>query len=82
MDIDESYIPQRINDKIEELNYLLREAEELSEEITKWYHEALLDMEPELDVDDELFDATNPLLVEGIDINAIIEGLNTVSLFI
>lgn len=63
MDIDKSYVPQKIKEKIEELNDLLREAEELSEEITKWYHEALLDMEPELDDDNELFDATNPLLV-------------------
>lgn len=36
MDIDESYVPQEIKNKIDELNDMLREAEELSKEITKW----------------------------------------------
>lgn len=60
---------------------MLREAGELSEEITEWYYKALLDIDPNLDVDDELFDVTNPLLVEGIDFNAIMEGLSTVQIF-
>lgn len=46
------------------------------------YHEALLDMDSRLNVDDELFDASNALSVEGIDFNAIMEGLSTVSIFI
>ena len=33
-------------------------------------------------VDDELFDASNALSVEGIDFNAIMEGLSVVSIFI
>lgn len=80
MDIDESYVPQEIKNKIDGLNDMLREAGGLSKEITKWYHEALLNMDSELIVDDELFDATNPLLVKGIDCNAIMEGLSIVQI--
>lgn len=82
MDIDESFVPQGIKDKIEMLNEMIREAENLNEEITEWYHEALLDMDSELNVDDELFDASNALSVEGIDFNAIMDGLSIVSIFI
>lgn len=82
MDIEESFVPQKIKDKIEMLNKMIREAESLNEEITEWYHEALLDMDSELNVDDELFDASNALSVEGIDFNAIMEGLSIVSIFI
>ena len=39
-------------------------------------------MDSELNVDDELFDASNALSVEGIDFNAIMEGLSIVSIFI
>ena len=80
MDIDESFVPQEIKDKIEMLNEMIREAESLNEEITEWYHEALLDMDSGLNVDDELFDASNALSVEGIDFKAIMEGI--VSIFI
>ena len=72
MDIEESFVPQEIKDKIEMLNKMIGEAESLNKEITEWYHEALLDMDSELNVDDELFDASNALSVEGIDFNAII----------
>ena len=61
---------------------MIGEAESLNKEITEWYHEALLDMDSELNVDDELFDASNALSVEGIDFNAIMEGLSIVSIFI
>lgn len=67
MDIEELFVPQEIKDKIEKLNKMIGEAESLNEEITEWYHEALLDMDSELNVDDELFDASNALSVEGID---------------
>lgn len=67
MDIEESFVPQEIKDKIEMLNKMIGEAESLNKEITEWYHEALLDMDSELNVDDELFDASNALSVEGID---------------
>ena len=82
MDIEESFVPQEIKDKIEMLNKMIGEAESLNKEITEWYHEALLDMDSELNVDDELFDASNALSVEGIDFNAIMEGLSIVSMFI
>ena len=82
MDIEESFVPQEIKDKIEMLNRMIGEAESLNKEITEWYHEALLDMDSELNVDDELFDASNALSVEGIDFNAIMEGLSIVSIFI
>lgn len=82
MDIEELFVPQEIKDKIEKLNKMIGEAESLNEEITEWYHEALLDMDSELNVDDELFDASNALSVEGIDFNAIMEGLSIVSIFI
>ena len=82
MDIEESFVPQEIKDKIEMLNKMIGEAESLNKEITEWYHEALLDMDSELNVDDELFDASNALTVEGIDFNAIMEGLSIVSIFI
>ena len=82
MDIEESFVPQEIKDKIEMLNKMIGEAESLNKEITEWYHEALLDMDSELNVDDELFDASNALSVEGIDFNAIMEGLIIVSIFI
>lgn len=82
MDIEESFVPQEIKDKIEMLNKMIGEAESLNEEITELYHEALLDMDSELNVDDELFDASNALSVEGIDFNAIMEGLSIVSIFI
>ena len=82
MDIEESFVPQEIKDKIEMLNKMIGEAESLNKEITEWYHEALLDMDSELNVDDELFDASNGLSVEGIDFNAIMEGLSIVSIFI
>ena len=82
MDIEESFVPQEIKDKIEMLNKMIGEAESLNKEITEWYHEALLDMVSELNVDDELFDASNALSVEGIDFNAIMEGLSIVSIFI
>lgn len=82
MDIEESFVPQEIKDKIEKLNKMIGEAESLNEEITEWYHEALLDMDSELNVDDELLDASNALSVEGIDFNAIMEGLSIVSIFI
>ena len=82
MDIEESFVPQEIKDKIEMLNKMIGEAESLNKEITDWYHEALLDMDSELNVDDELFDASNALSVEGIDFNAIMEGLSIVSIFI
>lgn len=82
MDIEESFAPQEIKDKIEMLNKMIGEAESLNKEITEWYHEALLDMDSELNVDDELFDASNALSVEGIDFNAIMEGLSIVSIFI
>lgn len=82
MDIEESFVPQEIKDKIEMLNKMIEEAESLNKEITEWYHEALLDMDSELNVDDELFDASNALSVEGIDFNAIMEGLSIVSIFI
>lgn len=75
-------MPQEIKDKIEMLNKMIGEAESLNKEITEWYHEALLDMDSELNVDDELFDASNALSVEGIDFNAIMEGLSIVSIFI
>ena len=57
MDIDESFVPQEIKDKIEILNEMIREAKSLNEEITEWYHEALLDMDSGLNLDNELFDA-------------------------
>ena len=82
MDIEESFVPQEIKDKIEMLNKMIGEAESLNKEITEWYHEALLDMDSELNVDDELFDASNALSVEGIDFNAIMEGLSIVRIFI
>ena len=82
MDIEESFVPQEIKDKIEMLNKMIGEAESLNKEITEWYHEALLDMDSELNVDDDLFDASNALSVEGIDFNAIMEGLSIVSIFI
>ena len=82
MDIEESFVPQEIKDKIEMLYKMIGEAESLNKEITEWYHEALLDMDSELNVDDELFDASNALSVEGIDFNAIMEGLSIVSIFI
>ena len=82
MDIEESFVPQEIKDKIEMLNKMIGEAESLNKEITEWYREALLDMDSELNVDDELFDASNALSVEGIDFNAIMEGLSIVSIFI
>ena len=82
MDIEESFVPQEIKDKIEMLNKMIGEAESLNKEITEWYHEALLDMDSELNVDDELFDASNALSVEGIDFNAIMEGLSFVCIFI
>ena len=82
MDIEESFVPQEIKDKIEMLNKMIGEAESLNKEITEWYHEALLDMDSEVNVDDELFDASNALSVEGIDFNAIMEGLSIVSIFI
>lgn len=82
MDIEEPFVPQEIKDKIEMLNKMIGEAESLNKEITEWYHEALLDMDSELNVDDELFDASNALSVEGIDFNAIMEGLSIVSIFI
>ena len=82
MDIDESFVPQGIKDKIEMLNEMIREAESLNEEITEWYHEALLDMDSGLNVDDELFDASNALSVQGIDFNAIMDRLSIVSIFI
>lgn len=82
MDIEESFVPQEIKDKIEMLNKMIGEAESLNKEITEWYHEALLDMDSELNVDNELFDASNALSVEGIDFNAIMEGLSIVSIFI
>ena len=82
MDIEESFVPQEIKNKIEMLNKMIGEAESLNKEITEWYHEALLDMDSELNVDDELFDASNALSVEGIDFNAIMEGLSIVSIFI
>ena len=63
------------------MNDLLKEAEELSEEITEWYHEALLDMDSELNVENELFDITNALYVEGIEYNAIVEALCKVIIF-
>ena len=63
------------------MNDLLREAEELNQEITVWYHEALLDIDPDLDIDDEQFDATNSLLVEGINFNAIMKGLRMIQIF-
>ena len=44
-------------------------------------NEALLEMDSTLDVEDELFDATNLLCVEGIDFNSIMEGLSTVQIF-
>ncbi len=80
MDIDESFVPKKIKEKIETLNNLLREAELLNEEITEWYHETILEMDPRLNVDDELFDASNALVVEGIDFNGIMEGLCTVAI--
>ena len=79
--MDESFVPQDIKDKIVELNALIKKAEVLSNEVTKWYHEALLEMDSTLDVEDELFDATNLLCVEGIDFNSIMEGLSTVQIF-
>ena len=79
MSAEEPYIKK---DKIEMLNKMIGEAESLNKEITEWYHEALLDMDSELNVDDELFDASNALSVEGIDFNAIMEGLSIVSIFI
>ncbi len=83
MDIEESFVPQEIKDKIEMLNKMIGEAESLNKEITEWYHEALhWIVDSELNVDDELFDASNALSVEGIDFNAIMEGLSIVSIFI
>ena len=35
MDIDESFVPQEVKDKIEMLNEMLKEAESLNEEIKK-----------------------------------------------
>lgn len=82
MDIHEPIVPQEIKDKIEMLNDLIREADELNEEITEWYHKTLMDMDPGLDVEDELFDASNSLSVSGIDFNAIMEGISIVNVFI
>ena len=81
MDIDESFVPQKIKDKIEMLNEMVRDAVSLNEEITEWYNGALLDMDSGLNVEDELFDASNALSVEGIDFTAIMEGLSMVSIF-
>lgn len=81
MDIDESFVPQNIKERIVELNVIIKEAEVLSKEITEWYYGDLLDMDSKLDVEDEVFDVTNMLCVEGIDFNAIMEGLSTIQIF-
>ena len=80
VEIDESFVPQEIQDKIEMLNEMVREAASLNEEIIEWYHGTLLGMDSRLNIEDELFDATNTLYVEGIDFNAMMEGLSTVSI--
>lgn len=81
MDIDESFVPQNIKERIVKLNAIINEAAVLNKEITEWYHGALLDMDSKLDVEDDVFDVTNMLCVEGIDFNAIMEGLSTVRIF-
>ncbi len=81
MDVDESFVPQNIKDRIEQLNTMIKEAEVLSKEIIEWYHGALLDMDSEVDIEDELFDVTNTLCVEGIDFNAVMEGVSAVRIF-
>lgn len=65
MDIDESFVPQDIKDKIVELNELIKEAEVLSKEVTEWYHVALLDMDSTLDVEDNSI--TNWNMSSGIN---------------
>ena len=81
MDVDESFVPQNIKDRIEQLNTMIKEAEVLSNEIIEWYHGALFDIDSKLDVEDEVFDVANMLCVEGIDFNAILEGLSTAQIF-
>lgn len=81
MDIDESFVPQNIKERIVELNAIIKQAELLNKEIIEWYHGALLDMDSKLDVEDEVFDVANMLRVEGIDFNAIMEGLSTAQIF-
>ena len=81
MDVDESFVPQNIKERIVKLNAIINEAAVLNKEITEWYHRALLDMDSKLDVEDDVFDVTNMLCVEGIDFNAIMEGLSTVRIF-
>lgn len=81
MDVDESFVPQNIKEKIVRLNVMIKEAEELNKEIIEWYHGALFDIDSKLDVEDEVFDVANMLCVEGIDFNAIMEGLSTAQIF-
>ena len=78
MDVDESFVPHNIKEKIVRLNAMIKEAEALNKEIIEWYHGALLDMDSEVDIEDELFDVTNTLCVEGIDFNAVMEGVSAV----
>jgi len=54
---------------------------DLRNEIIEWYHLALLNLDSKLDVEDELFDATNALVVEGIEYNSIMESFYEVMIF-
>ncbi|MFA9378902.1 MAG: hypothetical protein ACERKZ_19465 [Lachnotalea sp.] len=55
MKVIEPEVPQEIKEKIEKLNRIIQISSDLRNEITEWYHQALLNLDFELDVEDELF---------------------------
>lgn len=81
MNTEEPQVLQKIKEMIDNLKRIIRMLSDLRDEIIDWYHKALLDLASELNVEDELFDITNALYVEGIEYNAIVEALCEVMIF-
>lgn len=78
---DEPSIPEHIRKKISELQHLLKQAENLRDEILTWYEAELQSYNPGTDPESELFDPGTGIVVEGISYSAIMESLSELQTF-
>lgn len=79
--LDEPTIPNDIQQKIQNLQVLLNQADSLRDEILAWYTSELKSYDYRAEAEQELFDPGTGTTVEGISELAILEALSELQIF-